>query len=244
AVARGADLDGGPRGRRQVDVVISTVVQLKAVRARSCADDFALVRNIDKKVVDRTRGLTHGRIARSDNTDAVEQSHGLVHREAEVGDGRRLDLLESREPRLVDVGRKLTGHGLAPAVRDSFQVEWRVLPLKLVCEGEVQPLQLAGLAVPESGLRFARVVVAVVIEEHDLAAQFALQSPRSLELREKKSPREKAAWLLPKTNDGCSRCTHTAAESAGAGDESPPNKAWTNRLRITHVPQPIRLNQR
>ncbi|MGC4081633.1 MAG: hypothetical protein QM736_05845 [Vicinamibacterales bacterium] len=48
-----------------------------------------------------------------------------------------------------------------------------------------------GFVVSQDRLRLARVVVAVVVEEHDLPADFLLEPARSHEFCIQKTPREK-----------------------------------------------------
>ena len=67
---------------------------------------------------------------------------------------------------------------------------------------KIQRARLAGLAVAQGRLRLARIVVAVVAEIDDLAAELRLQPPRGDELRVKKPPWEKPARLLAETDDG------------------------------------------
>ena len=79
----------------------------------------------------------------------------------------------------------------------------REFALELVCEGEIEYRRFLGFAMAEDGLGFARIVVAVVIEENDFAAHFLLQPPGRLDFGGQKTFREKPARLLAKTNDGC-----------------------------------------
>jgi hypothetical protein len=82
-------------------------------------------------------------------------------------------------------------------------MERRKLPLNFVFYGEVQLRRLVGLAMTQDGPRFARIVVAVVIEENNHTADFTSQSPRRLDFCEQKPLREKPARLLAEANDWC-----------------------------------------
>jgi hypothetical protein len=53
----------------------------------------------------------------------------------------------------------------------------------------------------EEGLGFARIMVAVVVEKNNLAADFRLQLAGRLDFRKQEPPREKPARLLAETND-------------------------------------------
>ena len=111
-----------------------------------------------------------------------------------------------------------------PVGGNALEVERRELALDFVLEGEVKLRRLIGLAVAQDGLGFARIVIAVVAEEHDLAADLRLQPPRGLDFGDEKPPREKSAGLLAKTDDR--GCAHAAAGAfrgrrAQAGSATP-----------------------
>ena len=55
----------------------------------------------------------------------------------------------------------------------------------------------------QNGLRFSRVVVAVMAEENDFAADFLLQPPGRLDFGEQEPSREKPARLLAETDYRC-----------------------------------------
>jgi hypothetical protein len=77
-----------------------------------------------------------------------------------------------------------------------------MLPLEFAGEGEVEGVRGAsGLTVAQGGLGLAAVVVAVVQEEHDLAADLGLEAPGRHELGGEKASREKSAGLLAETDD-------------------------------------------
>ena len=48
----------------------------------------------------------------------------------------------------------------------------------MILKGKVKLRRFVGFAMAQDGSRFARIVIAVVEEENDLAADFPLQSPR------------------------------------------------------------------
>ena len=88
-----------------------------------------------------------------------------------------------------------------PAGGDALEEQRRELALDLVVEGEIEPDRLAGLAVAQDGLGLARIVVAVVAEEDDLAADLGLEPPGRLDLGDEEAPREKPAGLLAEADD-------------------------------------------
>jgi hypothetical protein len=53
----------------------------------------------------------------------------------------------------------------------------------------------------QGGSGFARIVVAIVAEEDNLAANFLLQSPGGLDFRDKVTSREEPARLLAEADD-------------------------------------------
>ena len=93
----------------------------------------------------------------------------------------------------------------------------------------------------QGGLRFARIVVAIVVEENDLAADFGPEPPGRLDFRKQEPPRKKSARLLTEANDG--RRHHDVA-SALAGGLVGPSTAWIIRLNSTQAAHPIKLYQR
>ena len=71
-----------------------------------------------------------------------------------------------------------------------------------ILEGEIESRQFAGFSMTQDGLGFTWIVVAVVVEEHDLAAEFRLEPPRSTDFRDQEAAREKAARLLAEADEG------------------------------------------
>ena len=88
-----------------------------------------------------------------------------------------------------------------PVGADALEVQRRELPLHLVVEGEVELERLARLAVAQGGAGLAEVVVAVVAEEDDLAADLGLEPPRRGDLGVEVAPGEEAAGLLAEADD-------------------------------------------
>ena len=88
----------------------------------------------------------------------------------------------------------------------------------------------------------AEVVVAVVTEEDDLAADLRLEPPRRGDLGVEVPPGEKAARLLAEADDGGGHVMGSSV--ASAGDRPGPSAAWSARLKPMHAAQPIRLYQR
>ena len=93
----------------------------------------------------------------------------------------------------------------------------------------------------ENGLGFARVVVAVVIEENNFTADFILQPSRGQDFGDEKSFREKPTWLLAETDDRCG--THWF-EMVSSRLSFGPSTTCKIRLKIMHAAQPMRLYQR
>lgn len=73
--------------------------------------------------------------------------------------------------------------------------------MEFVFEREVKPGRFLGLAMMQEGPGFARIMVAVVVEENDLAAEFRLEPPRRADFRHQEAAWEKAAGLLAEADD-------------------------------------------
>ena len=122
-----------------------------------------------------------------------------------------------------------------------LRIQRREFPLELVLEGEIELRRLAGLAMAQDGLRFARVVVAVVIEEDDFAADFRLQPAGGQDFGEEKPLREEPARLLAETDDR--RGAHGGTlrrRRCGRAEQ----RLAAATLNSTQAAQPIRLYQR
>ena len=136
-----------------------------------------------------------------------------------------------------DVVRQLSRGFRLPFRQDSFRVKWRELLLDLVRELEIQRIFASGMAFTKDGNGLARIVIAVVKKEDDLAADFLLQPSRAGDFGVEKSFRKKSARLLAETDD---RRTHDRAknralkngseqEDGGAADEIVPEIADVQR---------------
>ena len=116
----------------------------------------------------------------------------------------------------------------------------------------------------QDGLGFARIVVAVVVEENDFAADFCLQPAGGQDFGNEKPLREKSAGLLAETDDRGVRLTagrglrlrafhfaglNTACSdqaehhASGAADEVVPEIADAER-KIEHEHQRLRRQRR
>jgi hypothetical protein len=73
--------------------------------------------------------------------------------------------------------------------------------LQPVGEGEVQLRRLMGFAVAQYGLRFARVVVAVMTKEYDFTAQFSLEPSGRPDFCDEETFGEEPARLLTEAYD-------------------------------------------
>ena len=150
----------------------------------------------------------------------------------------------------LDVRSELARGVLAPAGRDHLQVERRELALNLVLESEIHRERLSGLAMAQRCLRFSRIVIAVVEEEHDLTADLLLQPPRGDEFGVQKLRGKKPQGCWPKQmmgadirneenagEDGGSVRTWKATRAliAGVCARCAGRKACSTRLKITQV---------
>ena len=104
---------------------------------------------------------------------------------------------------MFDVIWQLKQRLLVPAGRNAFEKLRREFSLQFVFKSKVEVRRLVGFAMAQDRFGFARIVIAVVAEENDLAADFRLQPPGRLDFGDEKAFREKPARLLAETNDGC-----------------------------------------
>jgi hypothetical protein len=74
--------------------------------------------------------------------------------------------------------------------------------LEFVFEFEVEHLGGVGLAVVEGGAGFAGVVVGIVVEEDDFAADLLLELARGEDFGDEEALGEEAAGLLAEGDDG------------------------------------------
>ncbi len=153
----------------------------------------------------------------------------------------RLDGAERRYRLGLDVGAKLVRGSRVPVGTYALQVERRELALNLVIEREIELDRLACLAVVQRGARLSEVVVAVVAEVNNLAAELCLQPTGRGDLGVEEATGEKAARLLSEAND---RVGNHGLAGTSARAASGPSAAWIARLKATHAAQPITLYQR
>src|SRR2546427_9304683 len=239
-VPRRADLllpEAGGR-RRQRDERIAALVQVQPAVARACSHDLALVRHVYEEVVHVARAAPHLRIARGHDLHAVEQAHPAVHLETEVGHRLRRHLAEQIDDGMGHVVRELPERPGVPVGGDALGVEWGELALEFADDGEVQVRGLGRGAMAQDGACLAWIVVAVVAEVHDTAADFRLQASRGADLGHEKPPREEAAGLLAERDDWLR--THPARSARARGGRS----ACRATLKPVHAAHPRRLYQR
>src|SRR5262245_2234215 len=91
----------------------------------------------------------------------------------------------------------------------------------------------------QDGPRLARIVIAVVAEEHDASAELFLEPPRREDLGGEEPPREEAARLLAERDDDVAH----AARPTWLGVRGP-RTACRARLATMQMAQPITLYQR
>ena len=84
---------------------------------------------------------------------------------------------------------------------------------------------------------FARIVIAVVVEENDFAADFGAEAPGRQNLGDEEPFGEYPAWLLAEADDRGG--AHVTGDASGGC-----RNVWKSRHRKRHEPQPIRLYQR
>ena len=144
------------------------------------------------------------------------------------------------QPALDVIGQLERGPAM-PVGGNALEIERREFALQLVLEGEIELRRLAGLAMAQDGLGFARIVVAVVVEEDDLAADLRLQPPGGLDFGDQEPLREEPARLLAETDDGGGG---HGVGNACAGVAVGPSAAWMTRLNSTQAAQPMKLYQR
>src|SRR5262249_46189306 len=239
-VARGTDLRLLEVGRRDGDEGLAALVQQQRPILDAGADDLALVRNVNEEVAHLARAPSDHGVARPDDLDAVQPSHPAVHLEAEVRYrlGRRL-------PKQVDqvaihVVGKLRERARVPLGGDPLQVKRRELSLNLAADREIERRRLLGSTSTEDRPRLARVMVAVVAEEHDAPAQFRLEAPCRLDLRDQEAPRKEATGLLAKSDDRLRAHALPATSATASGLRT----AWSSTLNAMQAAHPMRLYQR
>ncbi len=165
-------------------------------------NDFTFERDVDKIIFNRAGHRAKVRRTRPLDLHAFEQTHRAVHAKTEFCDRIFFDLFKSLDQACIHVSRQLTFHLPLPFRQHALQVKRRVKPLQLVREIEIEIHFATAGPLIQGGDRLTRIVIAVVIEEYDLPADFALQSSRRLDFRKQKTLRKNSAGLLPETNDG------------------------------------------
>src|SRR5580700_2326015 len=93
-VAGRVDLPFNKRNARAGFINIAPFVEQQFAFDVTGPDNFTLVGHVDIVVVDLACRFPKGRIARAHNADALQESHPLVHLEAEIGDVPGVRLLE------------------------------------------------------------------------------------------------------------------------------------------------------
>src|SRR5262249_19762443 len=123
---------------------------------------------------------------------------------------------------------------------DALHVQRREFPLQLRRHREVEVRPLAGRAMADDRPGLARIVIAVVAEEHDAPAELGLEPAGSWGLGGQGAPREQAAGLLPERDDRLGG--HRAVDSSSGARG--PSIGWSSALNTMQAAQPIRLYQR
>src|SRR5262245_27224960 len=239
-VARWADLLLAEVGRRDRDEGLAALVEQQRSILGARADDLALVRDVHEEVAHLARAPSHRGVARPDDFDAVEPPHPAIHLETEVRHRLHRRLPEQVDQLAVHVVGQLQKGARMPVRGNSLGVERRELPLNLAADREVERRRPTASAEPEDRARLARVMVAVVAEEHDAPAQFRLEAPRRLDLRDQEAPREEATGLLAERDDRPRAHALPATSATARG----PRAAWSSTLNAMHAAHPMRLYQR
>ncbi len=115
----------------------------------------------------------------------------MIHLQTEVRGIGGGGYLENFGQTVIDVIWQLPRRFILPAVGDFFQIKRRKFALDTVSKGEVKLRRLAGLTMTQESSRFAGIVIAVVEEENNLAANFTLEPKRGLDFCNKENASEK-----------------------------------------------------
>ena len=86
------------------------------------AHNFAMMRDIRKKIRDVTCRAAEGRVPGSRHADAVQQPHGAIHRQTEIGHRGGGDLPENVNRLAFHVVRQLQFRLTLPVRRDALEV--------------------------------------------------------------------------------------------------------------------------
>src|SRR5262245_38748997 len=122
-----------------------------------------------------------------------------------------------------DVTRKLARRLLVPFWKNAFGIERGKLLLDPILELKIQSYFFVGMLVSQNGSCLARVMIAVVKEKNDFAADLLLQMASRRNFSEQESLGKKSVRLLPETNNrlihGSKRASH-ASGCFGAAKQS------------------------
>ena len=150
-------------------------------------------------------------------------------------------MLEGVHPTRLDVDGQLPGGVGLPIGWYALEKKRGKFPLQFVGEREIQGGGFAAFAVLQSSLGFAPVVVAIVQEENDFAANRGLQPAGRGKLGVKKPSRKKTAGLLAEADDwgGHQELAGFSVNGVVRGRNN-----WIIRPNNMQAPQPITLYQR
>src|SRR5262249_58223813 len=123
---------------------------------------------------------------------------------------------------------------------DGLGVERGEVALQLVDDREVEVRRLVCRSMAQDRAGLPGIVVAVVAEINDAAADLGLQPPRGPDLRHQETPREEPAGLLAERDDRLD--THLARTSSARARGG--KIACIATLKATHAAQPMMLYQR
>lgn len=184
------------------EVAVAAFVQQEGAVVETRADDFGLVRGVDEEAFvgvlagEFAGGGTEVRIGGAVDFDVSQESEFTHDVEAEVGDVGRGGVTEDVDEGLVEVvGKGVAGVGV-PLWGDALEIERGELALELVFKFEVEGVGLVGVAVVEGGAGFAGVMVGIVIEEVQGAADLLLQLAGGEDFGDEEALREEAGGLL------------------------------------------------
>ena len=152
-------------------------------------------------------------------------------------------LWNASTPGRSDIGRKLHRDLGLPLRQHPLQVQRRVFPLELVFANvKFSSIGSPELAVPQERSGLARVVVAVVIEEDDLAADLLLQPARRpiLATRNRLGKNPHGCWPKQMTGAGLMMPASSGRRSVARADQ----RLQTPGSAATQAAHPMTLYQR
>ena len=177
-------------------------MELKCTVDETGADGFGFEWNIYKELRYVARSAANLRVAGADDANAVEPTECAIHFETKIGDGDCGNVFEEINEGMADVIGELEDGFFVPAIGDLFEVLWRKFSLDPIFERKIQEGGFVGFAMTKDCLGFSRVVIAVVAEEDDLAADFGSKAAGSPDFGGEKAFRKESARLLAEANDG------------------------------------------